>query len=135
MVQFVGKYKQTKEENYEEFLKSMKLNGLLAKAARASTQTFEVVEDGPNKYKIVTSTIMKSAKESFEFGKTFDQETVDGRKVETTFTQDGDKWVQVQKNKKVGGPDVTTTRVFSDAGVNVTLKNGDVVAKIFFQRQ
>ena len=81
------------------------------------------------------ATFMKTAEETVEFGKVIDQETADGRKCETTFTQDGNTWVQVQKNKKAGGPDVKITRVFEDNGINVTMETGDVVCKQYFTRQ
>ncbi len=135
MVKFAGKYKQTKEENYEEFLKALGVGALLRKAAKASTPTLTISEDGPNKWTITSATIIKCVEAKFEFGKTFDEETMDGRKVTTTFTLDGDTWVQEQKNQKVGGPDCKVLRVFSDQGIEITYQTGDVTAKCYFQRQ
>ncbi len=135
MVQFAGKYKQVKEENYENFLKALELNLILRKAAQASNPIMEISEQGPGKWKIVNSTILKSIVVEFEDGKPFDEETTDGRKCTTTFKIEGDRWVTEQKNKKEGGPDVHVVREFSDAGIDVTVSCKDVVAKLKFARQ
>ncbi len=134
MVQFSGKYKQTKEEHYEDFLKAMGLGIVLRKVATATSPTVTISEEGPNKWKIVSAVVKIAEEEKFEFGKTFDEETIDGRKVTTTWTLEGDKWVQVQKNKKAGGPDCKVTRVFSNQGIEVTYETTGVTAKCYFQR-
>ncbi len=135
MVQFAGKYKLTKEEHYEDFLKAIKVNALLAKAARAASQTLEVTQEGPNKYRVTTTTLMRTINETFEFGKTFDRVTGDGRKVEATYSIDGDTWTKVEKNKNPGGPDVKSVSVHSDEGIDSTIYVNDVVCKIFYKRQ
>ena len=63
-------------------------------------------------------------------------QTTDGREVTTTVSQEApDKWVIMQKNKKAGGPDVKVTRVFKDAGIEMTFETGGVVSNHFYTRQ
>ncbi len=135
MVQFAGKYKQTKEDKYEDFLKALELNLVMRKAAKSSTPTMDISETSPGKWKVVTSTKMKAVEVNFESGKAFDEKTADGRNCTTTITIDGNKWHTTQKNKKAGGPDVTVVREFSDEGIDVQFMCGGAVSKCFFSRQ
>ena len=63
-------------------------------------------------------------------------QTADGREVTTTVTEEAaDKWVIMQKNKKAGGPDVKVTRIFKDAGIEMTFETGGVLSQHFYTRQ
>ncbi len=135
MVQFAGKYKQTKEEKYEDFLKELGVGMLLRKAASSSTPTMDISETAPGKWKVVTATKMKSIEINFEPGKAFDEKTADGRDCSTSVTIDGNTWTTLQKNKKAGGKDAKVIREFTDKGIDVQFICGNVVSKCFFERQ
>ncbi len=132
MVQFAGKYKQTKEEKYEDFLKELGLNLVMRKAAKSSIPTMDITETSPGKWKVVTATKMKAVETNFESGKPFDEKTADGRECKTMIVIDGNKWVTEQKNKKAGGPSIRVAEVFRDAGNDVTFTTGTVVGECFF---
>ena len=134
MVQFAGKYKQTKAEDYEKFLSKLGVGMMMRKAATASTPEMEISETSPGKWKLQTKTKMKTVELNFEPGKPFEEKTGDGRDCTTTVTVEGNKWTTVQKNKKAGGPDVKVIREFSDKGIDVQMCCGDVVSKQFFER-
>ena len=70
MVQFTGKYTRTKEEKYEDFLSKLNVGFLTSKAAMASTPTMDITENG-GKWKMVTSTTLKSIVLEFELVKLF----------------------------------------------------------------
>ncbi len=134
MVQFAGKYKLSKEEHYEDFLKAIRINAWLAKAARAAPQTLDVVQEGPN-YRVVTTTFMRTMnEETYVFGQTFDRETGDGRNVETTYSIDGDTWTKVERDKSPVGPDVMVVSAYSNEGIDTTIYVNDIVCKIFYKR-
>ncbi len=159
MVQFAGTYKRTKEEHYEDFLNALGLNFFLRKAATISTPVMEITETSPGKWRIKTMTTLKTIEVNFKLGEPFDETFVDGREVTTTISQEGDsrycvcasnshhcqdcfnkmtskhRWITVQKEKKVGGTDLTIVRDFTDEGINVEMKCKDVVSKQFFARQ
>jgi hypothetical protein len=65
MVQMTGKYKRTSAEKYEDFLSKLGMGFIMKKAATASTPTMEITESG-GKWKMVTSTTMKTISLEFE---------------------------------------------------------------------
>ena len=135
MVQFAGKYKRVKEENYDAFLSKVGVSFVLRKAATASTPSMEITDLGGGKWKIVTSTTLKSMTVEFEMGKPYDETAADGREVTTTATQDGNTWTIVQKAKKAGEKDVKVIREFNDKGIDVQYICEDVISKQVFERQ
>ncbi len=136
MVKFVGTYKRTKEERYDDFLNKLGLNIIMRKAATATTPTMEITETEPGKWRMVTATKMSKVDISFELGKSFDEKTTDGREVTTTVTQEGDnRWVTTQTAKKAGQKDVKVIREFSDKGIDVQMICEDIVSKQFYERQ
>ncbi len=135
MVQFTGKYKQVKQEKYEDFLKELGVGMLMRKAAGSSAPVIEISETGPGKWKIVSATKMKSIETTFEMNTPFAEKTADGREVETTVTLDGNTWTMHQKNKKSGGKDAKIVREFTDKGIEAQFICGSVVSKCFFERQ
>lgn len=135
MVQFAGKYTRTEEDSYDAFLSKIGLNYLTRKAATASTPSMEITETAPGKWKMVTSTTLKSVELNFELGKPFDEKTTDGRTCKTTVTQEGDnKWITDQVAQKSGEKTVKVIREFSDAGIAVQMICEDVTSKQFFKR-
>jgi len=134
MVQMEGKYKRTKEEKYEDFLSKLGIGFMLRKAATSSTPTMDISKSG-NEWTIVTSTTLKSMTIKFELGKGFEETTVDGRKVTTTVTAEGDDtWITMQVAKD-GKNTVKVVRKFTDAGIDVEMSVADVVSKQFYARQ
>lgn len=59
-------------------------------------------------YTLKTTSTFKSTEIKFKLGEEFDEETVDGRKVKSTCTLEGNKLIQVQKGDK----DTTIEREF-----------------------
>ena len=81
MVQMTGTYTRTEEKDYDKFLSKLGVNFMLRKAATISTPTMEITESG-GKWKMVTSTSLKSIVLEFEmvitfFKKFFSFETTD----------------------------------------------------------
>merc|ERR1712080_813481 len=122
-----------KEEKYNEFLAKMGLGMLMRKAATSSTPTMIVTESG-GKWKIVTSTTLKSTEISFEIGVPFDETTPDGRKCKTTLTQELNALITNQVATEAGKKSVQVIREFSDDGISVQMICEDVVSKQYFKR-
>merc|ERR1712226_2018 len=134
MVQIEGKYKRTKADNYEAFLNKMGVGFILRKAATSSSPVMDITKNG-DKWKIVTSTSLKSMELNFELGKSFEEETIDGRKVTTTVTAESpDTWVTMQVAKD-GKRTVKAVRKFTDAGIDIEMSVDGVSCKQFFERQ
>ena len=65
MVQMTGSYTRASEQKYEEFLTKLGVGFMMRKAATVSTPKMEITESG-GKWKMVTSTSMKSIVLEFE---------------------------------------------------------------------
>eukprot|EP00093_Oithona_nana_P013124 13124.XXX_116274_115813_1 [CDS] Oithona nana genome sequencing. len=133
MVQVTGKYTRTKEAKYKDFLSKLGVGFLTRQAATASTPTMEITETN-GKWKMVTSTTLKSIVLEFELGVEFDEDTPDGRKCKTTVTKDGDTMITMQKAQVKGQKDVKVIRKFTAAGIEVQMICEDVVSDQFFTR-
>jgi len=135
MVQMEGTFLRTEEKDYDKFLAAVGVGFLLRKAATASTPTMTISKSG-DKWTMVTATTLKKIELVFELGVPFDETTTDGRDVTTTVTKEGDnKLITVQKPKKAGGKEIEVTRIFTDDGIKVAMKCGDVVSDQYFKRQ
>ena len=65
MVKFTGKFVQTFETNYQNFLQKIGCGPMLRNICTASTPTMEIIEN-KGKWKFVTSTVKKSQILEFE---------------------------------------------------------------------
>lgn len=85
------------------------------------TPTVELKKDG-DQYSLITTSTFKTSTISFKLGEEFDEETLDGRKVKSVVTLDGNKLVQ----KQGGTPESTIEREFTEKEMVATMKVGDV---------
>lgn len=86
--------------------------------------TVELKKLPNNKYKLVTTSTFKNSEINFEPGKEFDEETLDGRKVKSVMTFEGNKLIQ----KQGGKPPSTITREFKENEMTTTLTVKDITA-------
>ncbi len=135
MVNFAGSYRQTKQENYDDFLKELGLNKMIRKAALAFTPTAEITDLGSGKWKVVTATKVRTMETVFESGKPYDEKLSDGREVTTTITIDGNRWTTLQKDKKGSFNDIHAVREFTDKGFDIQFRCGKAVANCYFEKQ
>ena len=68
MAKFTGSYTQTSAQKYDEFLSKLGVNFMLRKAATISTPKMDITEND-GKWKMVTSTTLKSYSLEFELVK------------------------------------------------------------------
>lgn len=61
-------------------------------------------------------------------------ESADGRKSKTTFSMEGDKMIQIQKDPKTGEVITTITREVQGDKLVSTLQAGSVIAKRVYKR-
>lgn len=72
---------------------------VMRKMGNSVSPTVELVKDG-DEYSFNTTSTFKNTTIKFKLGEEFDEETLDGRKVKSTMTLDGNKLVQDQKGDK-----------------------------------
>lgn len=95
---------------------------VLRKIGNSVTPTVELKKDG-DKFTLVTSSTFKNSEISFELGKEFDEETLDGRQVKSVMTFEGNKLIQ----KQGGDPPSEIIREFGDKEMIATMTVKDVV--------
>ena len=81
----------------------------MRKLGNSATPVVELSLDG-DEYTLTTTTMLKSTSIKFKLGQEFDEERLDGAKVKSTITLDGNQMTHVMK----GDPDSTIVRHFSD---------------------
>lgn len=82
---------------------------IMRKAGNSVSPTVEVTQDGDT-YTLTTTSTFKTSTISFKLGEEFDEETLDGRKVKSIITLEGNKLTQEQKGDKPS----TIVREFTD---------------------
>lgn len=95
---------------------------VLRKLANSSVATIELKKEG-DQYTLVTTSKIKSFSDTFKLDEEYEEETKDGRKVKSTVTKEGNKFIQ----KQVGNPSSTVIREFTEKELITTLTVGDVV--------
>ncbi|XP_034113404.1 fatty acid-binding protein [Drosophila nasuta] len=122
MASFIGKkYKLEKSENFDEYMKELGVGMVLRKMGNSVSPTVEVTQDGDT-YTLTTTSTFKTSAISFKLGEEFDEETLDGRKVKSVITLDGNKLTQEQKGDKPS----TIVREFTDSELITTLTIGAI---------
>lgn len=116
------RYKNTESENFDEYMKALGVGFVLRKIGNSVSPTVELKKDG-DKYTLVTSSTFKTSEITFELGKEFDEETLDGRNVKSVVTLEGDKLI----HKQGGEPESTIIREFTDKDMVATMTVGNVV--------
>jgi fatty acid-binding protein 3, muscle and heart len=103
---------------------------VLRKLITSVSSTCYLEKKGENDYEFHTQSTLRSFVVKFKPGEEFEEVTMDGRKVKSTITFDGDnKLVHVQNCDKPS----TILRQFSDTELVVTMIFEDFKAKRFFK--
>ncbi|XP_031617429.1 probable fatty acid-binding protein [Contarinia nasturtii] len=117
------KYKNTESKNFDEYMKAIGVGYFTRTIGNSVQPTVELKKHG-DKYTLSTTSTFKNSDLTFELGKEFEEETLDGRKVKSVMTLDGNKLV----HKQGGKPPSTITREFKANEMIATMKVKDVVA-------
>lgn len=93
------------------------------------TSTVQLVKEGENSYSFNTVSTFKNQTMKFTLNEEFDEETMDGRKVKSLVTFEGNKMIQQQQGDKP----VRIEREFTDDELITKCIVGDVVATRWFK--
>lgn len=97
---------------------------VLRKMGNTVSPTVDLVKDG-DEYTFNTVSTFKSSSIKFKLGEEFDEETLDGRKVKSIITLDGNKLIQEQKGDKPH----TIIREFTDTDLTATMTLNNITCK------
>ncbi|XP_077295352.1 fatty acid-binding protein, heart-like [Arctopsyche grandis] len=122
------KYRLTKSENFDEFMKKMGVGLIARKMVGLLTPTVELQKSG-EEYTLLTVSTFRTMVLKFKLGVEFDELKPDGRSLKTVITLDGNKMKQLQK---VDDIDVIIMREFTDNELNVVMTAGNIVSTRVF---
>ncbi|XP_055296546.1 probable fatty acid-binding protein [Sitodiplosis mosellana] len=114
-------YKLTESKNFDEYMKALGVGFVLRKLANSAKSTIELKKEG-DQYTLVMSSTVRTFSISFKLGEEFEEQTMDGRKVKSTVTLEGDKFI----HKQEGTPSSITIREFTEKELIVTMTVKDV---------
>lgn len=95
---------------------------MLRKVGMNVTPTVQLIKNDDGTYTLRTTSTFKNTDITFKLGEEFDEETLDGRKVKSKMTLDGNTLTQEQGGAKPS----TIVRTFSDNEMVAKMKVGDV---------
>ncbi|GFO45012.1 hypothetical protein PoB_007151700 [Plakobranchus ocellatus] len=133
--QLLGNWKLEKNENLDAYMKANNVNIVLRKVGNTITSYEEIKREGENWTINITSTF-RNSKLEFKLGQPFTEDTLDGRRVTTTFTIEGSKLVAIQEPTKEGDlPSKFERELQEDGRMVLTCISlpENVVAKRYFQ--
>ena len=116
------KYKLDKSENFDEYMKEIGVGLVLRKMGNSVSPTVELKKNDDGSFSFTTTSTFKTSTINFKLGEEFDEETLDGRKVKSVCTMEGDKLIQEQKGEKP----TTIVREFTPTELTTTLTIGDI---------
>jgi len=119
----IGTWKLVTSENFDEYMKAVGVNAIVAKVGSSLKPTLIIAKDGDT-WTVRSESTFKNTEVKFQLGVEFDEKTADDRNMKTTFTLDGNKLTQDQKGEI---PSVITREVDGNKMV-VLCKAKDVVA-------
>lgn len=111
----VGEWKLTSSENFDEVMKALGV-GLMTRKIGAATKPNVRLEKNGDEWTFTTVSTLKTTAIKFKLNEEFDEETIDGRKVRTTITLEGDKLVQTQRDRDNNNIVCVITREITPAG-------------------
>lgn len=100
------------------------VNFITRKIGNSISPTIYLTKEG-DEFKLHTESTFKNTIVTFKLGEEFDEETIDGRKVKSVCTLDGDTLTQEQKGDKPS----TIVRKFTADGVVATMSIGDITCE------
>ncbi|KAL3857011.1 hypothetical protein ACJMK2_011944 [Sinanodonta woodiana] len=131
MAQFAtGTWTLVEAENFDAYMKALGIGLVMRKLANITKPVTEInVIDGI--WTVKTITPIKTTEAIFKVGTEFDEVTLDGRKVKTTVTLEGQKLTCYQK----GEPDSVLVREFNGNEMILWLTANGVTCKRIYKRK
>nr|WLG17462.1 fatty acid-binding protein A [Brachionus rotundiformis] len=110
----LGDWKLVSSENFEDLMKELGVGLVMRKIGNTTKPNVKFVKNG-DEWTFSTVSTLKSQHLKYKLDEEFEEETLDGRKVRTTFNWDGNKLVQTQKDKD-NNVVCTITREITEGG-------------------
>ncbi|KAG4067117.1 hypothetical protein HA402_000108 [Bradysia odoriphaga] len=116
------------DDSYDAYLEAIGLSAERRHAAKDLKAAFKLVQISANEYSLNTDVGPRTLETKFVLNQEIERTTMDGRKVKSTYTIDGNKLIERQTETN---RDVTTIRTFSDNELVVESVVGDIRSKVW----
>ncbi|KAM4724073.1 fatty acid-binding protein, brain-like [Anableps anableps] len=127
---FCGIWKLVDSQNFDDYMKALGV-GLATRQVGSVIKPTVMISMNGNKVVVKTLSTFRNTELSAKLGEEFDETTPDDRHVKTTFTMEGDKFVQVQR---WDGKETKFVRKIQDGNMVLTLTFGDVTSIRTYQK-
>uniref|UniRef100_A0A452HU99 Cytosolic fatty-acid binding proteins domain-containing protein n=1 Tax=Gopherus agassizii TaxID=38772 RepID=A0A452HU99_9SAUR len=127
---FVGKWSLVSSEGFDEYMKELGVGMALRKMGSMAKPDVYIIKDGDT-ITIKTESTFKSSQLSFKLGEKCEENTLDGRKVQTLITFDGNTLIQLQQ---WDGKESTITRKIEDGKLVVECDMNGCKCKRVYQK-
>jgi len=139
IAKFNGRYKLLNSENFDNYMRALNVGFALRTLGNTLKPSVEIIVSD-DKVTLKTHSTFKNTEQTFKLNEETDEETMDGRKVKTTFSFEGGKLIQRQKATKAEEKNSDITReLVGEKELVVTLLVHDpkepVTAKRFYERE
>lgn len=132
--QFVGDWKLHSSENFEELMKELGVGLIMRKLGNTTKPNVKFSVNG-DEINMTTSSAVKTQALKFKLNEEIEETTLDGRDVKTTFTLDGNKLIQTQRDKN-GEINCVITREITPSGeLKTVAKAGSVESTRVYTRE
>jgi fatty acid-binding protein 3, muscle and heart len=128
----LGEWKLESSENFDAVMEKLGVGWFMRKLGNMTKPNVRIEKKG-NEWIITTSSAVKTHVTKFELDKEFDEETLDGRRVKSTYRLVDDKLISTSKEKGVV-TSVITREVASNGKMITTVKAGDVIGKRVYSK-
>ncbi|XP_067409932.1 fatty acid-binding protein 5-like [Emydura macquarii macquarii] len=127
---FVGKWSLISSEGFEEYMKELGVGVAMRKMGSMAKPDVYITKDGDT-ITIKTESTFKSSQLSFKLGEKCEENTLDGRKVQTIVTLNGATLTQLQQ---WDGKETTITRKLEDGKLVVECDMNGCKCKRVYQK-
>lgn len=129
-INFTGKYKLVKSENFDHFLERLGISFLQRTIANRATSEYEITKN-EDLYSLKTISPFKTSEIKFKLnGEIFEERRLDGALVKSNMTVSGNKWIQRQFGEK----EVKIVRQFNGDIIRVTAVVDNVASVRIYKR-
>ncbi|XP_050428134.1 fatty acid-binding protein, muscle isoform X2 [Adelges cooleyi] len=118
------KYKLSSSDKFDEYMKALGVGMITRKVGNSISPIVELNKGDDDKYTLKSTSTFKNTSTVFKMGEQFDEETLDGRKVKSIITQEGNKLVHKQIGDKV---ETTIVREFKPDELKMILTVNDII--------
>ncbi|XP_061424898.1 fatty acid-binding protein, heart-like [Lethenteron reissneri] len=126
-----GTWKLVDSKNFDEYLKELGVGMATRKAGSLTKPTVTIATCGDGTVTVKTASTFKNTELTFRLGEEFEETTADDRKVKSTVTQEGGRFVHVQR---WDGRETQLIRELQGDQMIMTCRAGDVVSTRTYQR-